>query len=76
MQVCGTSGDAVEELVDGGAALPGEALGAGRALGDRPFSAKHARQQASIVGHLRRLGLLDVRRKAALDSAPGTIMVH
>ena len=59
-QVCGASEDAVEELLDGGAALPGEGTDGQRSAGDRPFSAKHARQQASIVGHLRRLGLLEV----------------
>lgn len=59
-QVCGACGDAVEELVDGSAALPGEGTEGQRPRGDRPFSAKHARQQASIVGHLRRLGLLEV----------------
>ena len=62
-QVCGASEDAVEELVDGDAALPGEGAEGQRSAGDRPFSAKHARQQASIVGHLRRLGLLEVTGK-------------
>jgi len=49
------------DLADGQAQLPGERTAAQRSAGDRPFSAKHARQQASIVGHLRRLGLLEAR---------------
>ena len=28
---------------------------------ERPFSLKHAQQQASIVGHMKRSGLLTVR---------------
>ncbi len=62
--MCGAGADSVEELRDDQARLPGERAAEQRSAGNRPFSAKHARQQASIIGHLRRLGLLQVMHSA------------
>ncbi|KAK9845821.1 hypothetical protein WJX81_003282 [Elliptochloris bilobata] len=64
-QVCGADEDPVEELLEELEALPGEGVASERSASNRPFSAKHARQQASIVGHLRRLGLLEEAQERA-----------
>ena len=57
MQVCPES--EAEEVL-----LPTECLPYMQPSPDMPFTAKHARQQASIVGHMKQAGLLKVNYPA------------